>query len=578
MTLLSTPELPGIWSDAILAARLLAASVVPQGGGEDAARRPHIAGIHLRARHGPALEAWLAILRSLAPGAPFIRFSSTIDAGRLTGGIDLAATIEAGQTVMEPGLLERASGGFAVLAMAERIEDAAAGAIADRIDRTDLCLIAIDEGADPDERLCAKLADRMPIRADLSAVSWRESLIRPFVPPVSEPFPCLPEPAGGLVDAFVEISLASGARSMRPALALCRIASAVAGLDGASQISPDHADAALRLVLGLGVAEQDESQQEPEERPQDPGENDDAPDDEAPPSADELDRLRDMLVESARARLPDIAAFFRADRRGGAGAAGRAGGKSDDGARGRPVGVSLRPTKASPRPDAAATLRAAAPWQRLRGREPGAGSPLRVRKSDFRFRRRRQPRQSTTIFAVDASGSTALDRLGEAKGAVELLLADCYVRRDQVALIAFRGERAELLMEPTRSLVRAKRSLGSLPGGGATPLADALAKTIELVGSVRRKGQSPLVVLMTDGSGNVALDGRMDRAAAAQDAESMARRISLMEIDILVIDISRRDREATRQLAKTMNADYCRLPRADAHSVSSIVAARLRGD
>jgi magnesium chelatase subunit D len=118
--------------------------------------------------------------------------------------------------------------------------------------------------------------------------------------------------------------------------------------------------------------------------------------------------------------------------------------------------------------DLMATLRTAAPWQRLRGPAPG-GARLRVQADDFRVVRFRQRAQSVTVFVVDASGSAALYRLAEAKGAVELLLADCYVRRDEVAMIAFRGDMAELLLPPTRSLVRAKRSLSALPGGGGTP-------------------------------------------------------------------------------------------------------------
>jgi magnesium chelatase subunit D len=101
--------------------------------------------------------------------------------------------------------------------------------------------------------------------------------------------------------------------------------------------------------------------------------------------------------------------------------------------------------------------------------------PMRidVRKDDFRIFRLKRRTQTTIIFLVDASGSAAMHRLSEVKGAVELLLADCYVRRDRVALIAFRRKSAELLLPPTRSLVRAKRSLAALAAGGGTPLASA---------------------------------------------------------------------------------------------------------
>jgi hypothetical protein len=100
-------------------------------------------------------------------------------------------------------------------------------------------------------------------------------------------------------------------------------------------------------------------------------------------------------------------------------------------------------------------LRAAAPWQKLRRRE-AASSKARVlvRKNDFRIRRFVQRLESTTIFVVDASGSTAAQRLAEAKGAVENLLAEAYVTRARVALIVFRDKAAELLLPPTRSLSR----------------------------------------------------------------------------------------------------------------------------
>lgn len=567
----SPPELAPAWADAILAARLLSGALAPS--------RPQLGGIHVRARQGPALSAWLDMLRELAGETPpWIRIPATLEATRLAGGIDLVGSIEAGRPVYETGLLERARGGIAIISMAERLERGAVAIIGAAMDAgTAPVIVAIDEGADPDETLCAALADRLSLRIDLSAVSLTETFISPAGPDGSPPSAAAI--GDDVLEALTGLAAAAAPRSMRLPLSLARTARLVAGLDGAATVSPEHCAAAIRLVLGLSpesmaAGEPEAAAEPPQEQPPEPEAS--RPDDRDDPQLPDPQALLDMLVEAEAARLPEIAAFFRHDkRRGGRGGeAGKAGASSEDGARGRPIGARERPTKASPRPDATATLRAAAPWQKLRGRE--AGAPPVIRKSDFRYRRLRQPRHSTTIFAVDASGSTALERLGEAKGAVELLLAECYVRRDEVALVAFRGDAAELLLEPTRSLVRAKRQLGGLPGGGATPLASGLMKSIEVASAARRKGNTPLVVLMTDGSGNVALDGTRDRAAAARDTEAWARRFAAMNLDCVVIDIARRDREASRELAAAMRADYCRLPRADAAAVSSVVAARLK--
>ena len=133
--------------------------------------------------------------------------------------------------------------------------------------------------------------------------------------------------------------------------------------------------------------------------------------------------------------------------------------------RGRPAGVRQGRPHAGARLHLIETLRAAAPWQKLRRNAmPDAPNDLLVRVEDFRLRRHVERAQTTTIFVLDASGSSALNRLAEAKGAIELLLADCYVRRDRVAVIAFRSRSADLLLPPTRSLTRAKRCLAALPG------------------------------------------------------------------------------------------------------------------
>jgi magnesium chelatase subunit D len=189
--------------------------------------------------------------------------------------------------------------------------------------------------------------------------------------------------------------------------------------------------------------------------------------------------------------------------------------------------------------------------------------------------RRREPKGTTAILVVDASGSAAAARLAETKGAVELLLGACYVRRDEVALVAFRGAGAEVLLEPTRSLVRAKRSLAGLPGGGATPLAHGIVAATGLAEGLRRRGRATIVVFLTDGRGNVALDGRHGREAASTDATAAARRFQALGVTGVVIDTGTRPQPAVGQLAAALGADYVVLPRGGADRISAELSARL---
>jgi magnesium chelatase subunit D len=223
------------------------------------------------------------------------------------------------------------------------------------------------------------------------------------------------------------------------------------------------------------------------------------------------------------------------------------------------------------------TLRAAAPWQRLRGAGAGAGSRrVVVRRDDLRVQRREQRRGTTTIFVIDASGSQAAHRLAEAKGAVELLLADCYARRDRVAVIGFRGAGAQVLLPQTRSLVRARRQLAGLPGGGGTPLAAGIDAATAMVASVRREGSTPLVVMLTDGKANVGRGGEPGRAAAAADALAASRAFAATAAPVLVIDTSPQPGAAAAALAQALGGRCIALPYAGALAVSR--AVRLQRD
>jgi magnesium chelatase subunit D len=250
--------------------------------------------------------------------------------------------------------------------------------------------------------------------------------------------------------------------------------------------------------------------------------------------------------------------------------------------RGRLVGVRPDAPRGGRRLALVDTLRAAVPWQRARGRVDGA--PLAVRAGDLRVERRRRPTGTTTVVVVDASGSAALGRLAEAKGAVELLLAESYARRDRVALVAFRGARADVLLPPTRALARARRAVGGLPAGGGTPLAAALVTAAGLAGAARREGARPAVVLLTDGRANVALDGTPGRARAREEALGAARALAAAlaaagGLAVLVDTGARAGRGAAdpeaADLARALGARRVALPHVDARALHAQVREAL---
>ncbi|NNL18231.1 MAG: VWA domain-containing protein, partial [Boseongicola sp.] len=226
--------------------------------------------------------------------------------------------------------------------------------------------------------------------------------------------------------------------------------------------------------------------------------------------------------------------------------------------RGRPLPSRQGHLGGRGRLDLLATLQTAAPRQRLRTSH-GSGV-LALRPEDFRIKRYRDRSERLLIFMVDASGSAAMARLAEAKGAVELMLAQAYEHRDSVCLGLFRDESAEIVLPPTRSLTRAKKCLSSLPAGGATPLAHGLLASLELASAAKRQGQLATLVLMTDGRANRALDGTTDRPQAMADARALAGQVRRDGIPCVVLDTGRRTTPHVRELAEALDGDVVALP------------------
>ncbi len=351
-------------------------------------------------------------------------------------------------------------------------------------------------------------------------------------------------------------------------------ARAAAALAGRGAVVTEDAAAAARLVLAPRATRLP-AEPPPDQSAEEPPPPKDESAEQEPPEPPTDQQIEDMLLAAAQAAIPSglLAQLNGASLKSRSRAEGRVGATVNGGARGRPAGVRAGEPRGALRLSVIETLRAAAPWQAVRRRDGAPEGRIAIRKADFRIAHRKQHTETTTIFLVDASGSSALNRLAEAKGAVELLLAECYIRRDKVAVLAFRGRRAELLLPPTRSLVRAKRSLAALPGGGGTPLAAGIDAAAELADSVRRRGGAPSIVLLTDGRANVARDGAGGRAKAEADALAAARLVRATGLAGVLIDTSPRPQQAGQDIARAMGARYLPLPYANAAMLSQAVRA-----
>ncbi|MDU8910926.1 magnesium chelatase subunit D [Aestuariicoccus sp. MJ-SS9] len=534
-----------------------------------------LGGLHLRSRAGPVRDAFLADLPD--PLRRARRIAPTITDIQLFGGIDIAATLAASRVVTSRGLL--ADPAPLILTMAERCPANLAARLAQTLDAgRGHALILLDEGAEPDERAPDTLTERLAfslcldgLRAtDLADIALDATDIEDARRRLSSI--AIPDAAmTGLVIAAVRF----GIDSLRAPLLALRAARAHAALAGRDTIGEDDLQIAAQLVyahratcLPQDADDRPEDQPEPDDTPQDKSSDDSA-----------LDLPPDMLIDAVKALLPPeiLHALSRPVTGTKGKGSGGAGQKRRGNRRGRPLPSRPGKPDGSNRIDIIATLRAAAPWQPLRRKAQPDASGLLIRPSDIHIRRFQDLSDRLIIFAVDASGSAAMARLAEAKGAVELMLAEAYARRDHVALIAFRGEDAQIVLPPTRSLVQTKRQLAGLPGGGGTPLAAGLKATAELARQALGQGLSPAVALMTDGRANVPLPGRTGRAAAAEDAQAMARVLRGMNLPGAVVDTSVRPQRDLRHLAGLLGADYVPLPRADAHGLSRAITGALGG-
>ena len=589
----------GAAADAVMAAMLLAVDPCVVGG------------VRLRERASALRDAWLGLCRDLiASHGPVKRCPIACNDDRLLGGLDLAATLSAGRPIAERGLLADCNGGVLILPSAERLTPEHFARMSQAFDRraitlerdglrdyveTSFGMIALDEGIGNDETPPVALCDRLGIWITLDTIrssdlcvsdearhrlsNARSRRARVVLP--SE-----------MIEVICRSAMALGVVSIRAVQFSAEVARSSAALSGREEVNAADVTWAARLVLApratqmpIEQAAPDDPDDAPGPQPVEPQNEETQPD---PSDADQnrpatLDDMTELVLAAAAAAVPEgLLSRLKVDAAGPRPrSTGRSGATCTSSARGRPAGA--RPGVMRDRRHLALvdTLRAAAPWQRVRAaletHDGGSHPRLRVRRDDFRIRTFKHRSETATIFVVDASGSNALHRLAEVKGAVELILTDCYARRDSVALIAFRGTAANVLLAPTRSLSRARKHLIELPGGGGTPLALALAAARDMALSVIRKGQTPSVVLMTDGRANIDRDGRPGREAAMRDAIAEASTIRESGLQSILIDCSPRRSVEAERVANEMGATYVPLPFAEAATLSRTVRAATSG-
>ncbi|MEM6304663.1 MAG: magnesium chelatase subunit D [Pseudomonadota bacterium] len=529
---------------------------------------PALGGMVIRSRAGPVRDALMRAAEVL-PLLPE-RLHPAMQAEALDGGIDLASTLSSGKLRQRHGLLTRGPRTL-TLTMAERAEPHLAARLARALDEAGgHVLLALDEGVE-DEAVSERLSDRLAFRADLSLVALSDVGQIPSVPKTTAHRVHLPE---DLPAQLVILAAKLGITSLRAVGLTLRAARAHARLNRRRKATEADVTAAVALVMAHRATQLPQEDEAPPEVPEDAQ---DAERDETQNPPDPRSEVPDeLLLEAVKAALPaDLLAQLQnpTTARGASGAG--SGARHTGNRKGRPLPARSGTGGTDARVDLIATLRNAVPWQTIRkAAQPGRNGAL-IRPEDLARKRYESHSDRLLIFAVDASGSAALARLGEAKGAVELLLAQAYARRDHVALIGFRGQKAELLLPPTRSLVQTKRRLADLPGGGATPLAAGLSAALVEAQQARRKGLTPTLVLLTDGRCNVALDGSADRAQAAADAQAQAQALRLAGVESIVIDTANRPSNALKTLSTALGAHYLPLPRADAAKLSEAISAQL---